>query len=186
MSRMTYFNKGKFKVYSVKELIQRHRMLAITLMFFLSGCSTARLHHYVLAATYSANYSEDRIDGYSILTGDGRETGLGGSSVQKFSEGGVSGTECCSLIPGVGKNIRVVWNVQNPNDNTKSETYSKDVVVLGKLLRRGDSANYLLVRFFPGHQVEVEMLRYNDLTDCPDPRTDQLFYGNHVMRHLGE
>ena len=161
-------------------------LIAVALALTLNGCSTARLHHYVLAATYSANYSEDRIDDYSILTADGKDTGLGGSQTDKFSEGGMSGEVCCFPIPGVGKTIRVVWNVQDPNDTSKDTTYSKSVVVLGKPRRQDDSSNYLLVRFFPDHQIEAEMFSYSDSAVRPDPRADQLFYGNHVMRHLGD
>ena len=161
-------------------------LIALAFALTLNGCSTARLHHYVLAATYSSNYSEDYIHDYSILTVDGKETGLGSIQVDKFSEGGTGSEECCSLIPGVGKTIRVVWRVQYSNDNSKDKTFSKDVVILGRLPVKTNSDNHLLVRFFPNHQIEAEMLSVSNSTHQPDPRTDQLFYGIHVMRHFGE
>jgi hypothetical protein len=47
--------------------------------------------------------------------------------------------------------------------------------------------NYLVVRFFPEHQVEAELMWDSIEPDRgPSPRLDQLFYGRRVMRQMGD
>lgn len=64
-------------------------------------------------------------------------------------------------------------------------TYTKDVVVSGSRPLPGERHNYLIVRFFPDHKLEVEFVS-EPASGPPSPRRDGIFFGDHVMRYLGE
>jgi hypothetical protein len=137
---------------------------------------------------WSANYTEDYIYEFRIQMASGKDTGLAGIHVSEFSKGGQGAHECCSLIPGVGQTIRVVWRVGGRNDEEAQwKTYSRDVVVKGGILNDPDSMNFLIVRFFQNHSVEAEFVSESLKFGAPvSPRVDQLFYGRRAMRQMGE
>jgi hypothetical protein len=161
----------------------------MTLMLgMLAACATGQPRGYVDASAWSTNYTEDYIQDFWIQTVDGKDTGLEGIQVKEFSKGGTGGSECCSLIPGVGQTIRVVWRVSGrQDDKSQWKTYSRDVVVRGAMPTKKDAYNILMVRFFPDHQVEVELIPdRGEPGGSASPRVDKLFYGQRVMRHMGE
>jgi hypothetical protein len=45
--------------------------------------------------------------------------------------------------------------------------------------------SYLIVRFFPDHEVEVELVPGDEISPR-NPRVDALFSGKRMMRHKGE
>jgi hypothetical protein len=153
----------------------------------LAACATGQPSGYVDASAWSANYTEDYIEDFSIKTANGKDTGLAGVQVQEFSRGGKGGRECCSLIPGVGQTINVVWRVGGrQDDESQWKTYSRDVVVTGEVSKDPNRHSYLIVRFFPDHQVEAEFVPGDDPRGARNPRVDRLFLGQRVMRHMGE
>ena len=164
------------------------RIFVAMMLSMLAACATGQRMDYVDASAWSANYTEDYIQDFWIQTADGKDTGLGGIQVQEFSHGGKGGRQCCSLIPGVGQTIKVVWRVGgHQEDESTWKTYSRDVEVKGAMPTKKDAYNILMVRFFPAQQVEAELI-----PDRGEPggsaslRVDQLFYGRRVMRHIGE
>ncbi|CAN7335588.1 DUF3304 domain-containing protein [Trinickia sp. LjRoot230] len=160
-------------------------MLCATL---LGGCASNVPRGYVDASAWSTNYTEDYIYDFSIQTVSGKRLLLGGIQVKEFSRGGTGKRECCSLIPGVGQTIKVVWRIGGRNDDEAQwKTYSRDVVVTGETSNGPDAMNFLIVRFFPNHEVGAELVWESAKPDDkPSPRVDQLFYGRRVMRHVGE
>ncbi|MCP3726041.1 hypothetical protein M3I53_23415 [Paraburkholderia sp. CNPSo 3272] len=47
--------------------------------------------------------------------------------------------------------------------------------------------NILMTRFFPNHQVEVELISdRGEAGESASPRVDKLYYGVRVMRQMGE
>ncbi|MEX3985200.1 DUF3304 domain-containing protein [Paraburkholderia sp. EG287A] len=153
----------------------------------LGGCTLGQSSGYVDASAWSANYTEDYIHDFWIQTVEGKDTGLEGIQVKEFSKGGTGGSECCSLIPGVGQTIKVMWRIGGrQDDRSEWKTYSKDVVVIGAMPKKKDSYNILMVRFFDGRQVEAELIPDRGETGLPSPRVDKVFSGRRVMRHLGE
>ena len=164
------------------------RIFVAMMLSMLAACATGQRMDYVDASAWSANYTEDYIQDFWIQTADGKTTGVGGVSVSEFSRGGTSGRICCSLMPGVGQTIKVVWRVGgHQEDESTWKTYSRDVEVKGAMPTKKDAYNILMVRFFPAQQVEAELI-----PDRGEPggsaslRVDQLFYGRRVMRHIGE
>ncbi|WP_114811863.1 DUF3304 domain-containing protein [Paraburkholderia kururiensis] len=154
----------------------------------LAACATGQPRGYVDVSAWGANYTEDYIQDFWIQTDEGKDTGVGGVLVSEFSRGGTSGHICCSLMPGVGKTIKVVWRVGGrQDDKSQWKTYSRDVVVKGAMPTKKDAYNILMVRFFSDHQVEVEVIPdRGEPGDAASPRVDKLFYGQRVMRHMGE
>jgi hypothetical protein len=163
-------------------------ILAAVMLGALGGCAVGHPSGYVDASSWSANYTEDYIYDFSIQTVSGKRTGIGGAQVSEFSRGGHGGIECCSRIPGVGQTIKVVWRIGgHQDDESQWKTYSRDVVVKGTMPRKKDAYNILMVRFFPDHQVEAELIPdRGEAGGSASPRVDQLFYGRRVMRHIGE
>ncbi|MEX3926989.1 DUF3304 domain-containing protein [Paraburkholderia sp. BR10936] len=160
----------------------------IVLLSTMTGCAVVQPSGYVDASAWGANYTEDYIHEFWIQTASGKDTGVGGVQLAEFSRGGKSGSICCSLMPGVGQSIKVVWRVGGRQE-TRSEwkTYSKDVAVAGATSSAPDAMNFLIVRFFPGHNIEAEFVSESAEYDGkPSPRVDQLFYGRRVMRQMGE
>ena len=105
----------------------------------------------------------------------------------QFSKGGTGGRECCALIPGVGRTIKVVWRIGGRRDDeSRWKTYSKDVTVTGTVSRNTSRHSYLIVRFFPNHEVEAEFVPGDDPRGAQNPRVDRLFLGQRVMRYMGE
>ncbi|MEX3985201.1 DUF3304 domain-containing protein [Paraburkholderia sp. EG287A] len=152
----------------------------------LTGCAVGQPSGYVDASAWGANYTEDYIHDFWIQTASGKDTGVGGVQLAEFSRGGKSGSICCSLMPGVGQSIKVVWSVggrQEPRSEWK--TYSRDAVVKGTMPRQPQSHSYLVVRFFPNHEVEAELFPSAELYP-ENPRVDKLFSSQRVMRHIGE
>ncbi|PLZ02362.1 hypothetical protein CY652_11560 [Burkholderia sp. WAC0059] len=162
-------------------------IVSIVLMV-VSACATEQPRGYVDATAWSANYTEDYIHEFHIETASGRDTGLEGIQVGEFSKGGMGKHECCSLIPGVGQTIRIVWTVANTDDKAQWKTYGRDVVVTGTMPKPGYRLqSYLIVRFFPNHEVEAELLPGDGDLGPGNPRMDRLFFvGPRVMRHKGE
>ncbi|WP_254318341.1 DUF3304 domain-containing protein [Paraburkholderia sp. CNPSo 3272] len=157
------------------------------LLSTLTGCAVVQPSVYVDASAWSANYTEDYIHEFWIQTASGKDTGMGGIQVSEFSRGGKGGRECCSLIPGVGQTIKVVWRIGGRQEaRSEWKTYSKDVVVIGAMPKKKDSYNILMVRFFDDHQLEAELIPDRGESGLPSPRVDKLFSGQRVMRHIGE
>jgi hypothetical protein len=168
---------------------RRITILLILTTFISAACAAAPTRGYVDATAWSTNYTEDYIRQFHILTDTGDDTGLEGIQVSEFSKGGKGGHECCSLIPGVGKKIRVVWTVANTDDETQWNTFSRDVVVTGTMPKypQQEPHSVLIVRFFPDHEVEAELLPGDGIFGSKNPRIDKLFFvGPRVMRHKGE
>ena len=162
------------------------RIFVAMMLSMLAACATGQRMDYVDASAWSANYTEDYIQDFWIQTADGKTTGVGGVSVSEFSRGGTSGRICCSLMPGVGQTIKVVWRVGgHQEDESTWKTYSRDVEVKGAMPTQPQSHSYLIVRFFPGHEVEAELFPSADLRP-ENPRVDKLYSGQRVMRHIGE
>jgi len=162
--------------------------LGLTLAAMFAGCAVGQPRGYVDATAWSANYTEEYIHEFHILTASGTDTGLEGIQVKEFSKGGAGGHECCSLIPGVGQTIKVVWKIGAYNDKEPQwKTYSKDVKVTGLTSNDPEWFNFVIVRFFPNHEVEAEFVSESSKFDGePSPRVDQVFYGRRVMRQKGE
>ncbi|MEM5439728.1 DUF3304 domain-containing protein [Paraburkholderia diazotrophica] len=162
--------------------------LPLTLAVILIGCAIGAPRDSVLASAYSANYTEDYIPEFHIETSDGGDTGAQGIQVRPFSQGGAGKTQCCSYLPVVGKTIRVIWSVGAYNDpESKRTTFSKDIRTLGSVSSDANSFTYLIVRFFPDHEVEAEYVSQLLSKGSPlNPRVDLLFTGQRVMRHIGE
>jgi hypothetical protein len=162
--------------------------LLISIVLLVSACATAPPRGYVLATAWSTNYTEDYIYEFHIQTASGQDTGLEGIQVSEFSKRGKGGSECCSLIPGVGQTIRVGWTVANTDDKTPWRTYSRDVVVTGTMPKpECKLQSVLVVRFFTNHEVEAELLPGDGTFGPENPRVDKLFFVKPlVMRHKGE
>lgn len=160
----------------------------LALVAVITGCSAWGQRGYVDASVRTANYTEMYVD-YRFYDTEGRNLGLGGSA-NPFSKGGTGGSSCCAMLPGPGRTVRVVWDEETPGHNEgKTYHYSRDVVVIGSQPLAGSSYNYVITRFFPGQQIEVELVSVPVESlghGSASPRLDQLFYGRSVMRRLGE
>ncbi|WP_227460977.1 DUF3304 domain-containing protein [Cupriavidus pauculus] len=163
------------------------KAIAVALLLAtLGGCAIGQPRGWVEAAAWAANYTEDFIYDFSVLTVDGKRTGVTGALVQEFSRGGTTGRECCGLMPGVGQTVKVVWRVGGRReDESQWRSYSRDVLVSGTMPKETKTHSYVLVRFFPRHEVELELVPSVDL-DPRNPRVDKLFSGQRVMRNKGE
>lgn len=158
-------------------------------LVMLGGCAIGQARGWVEAAAWAANYTEDYIYDFSILTADGKRTGVSGTQVSEFSRRGTSGGHiCCSLMPGVGQTVKVVWRVGGRRDEESQwRTYERVVVVTGQVSRSASRHSYLIVRFFPAHEVEAEFIPGDDPRGARYPRVDKLlFTGPRVMRQKGE
>ena len=156
------------------------------LLAMLGGCAIGQPSGWVEASAWGANYTEDFIYDFWIYAEDGRDTGVGSVLLNEFSKGGTTGNICCGLMPGVGQTVKVVWRVGGRREERAQwRTYSRDVVVSGTMPKETKTHSYALVRFFPCHEVEVELVPSVDL-DPRNPRVDKLFSGQRVMRQKGE
>lgn len=160
----------------------------LALLVTTAGCSAWSQQGYVDASARTANYTEMYVD-YTFYDTTGKNLGSGGSA-NPFSKGGTGGSSCCAMLPGPGQTVRVVWDEETPGRNEeKTYRYTRDVVVIGPPPLPGDSYNYVITRFFPQQQVEVELVSVPIQSlgqGSPSPRLDQLYYGRRVMRHMGE
>ncbi|MDQ7982524.1 DUF3304 domain-containing protein [Paraburkholderia sp. SARCC-3016] len=163
-------------------------MLYVAIAAMLCACASARSGNYVTASVSAVNYSEDYVPDFSILTASGERTGMGGIQVQEFSKGGQSGTECCAPIPNAGQTMIVEWRIGGRQEAESNwNTFRKAIVVRGETSSDPKATNYLVVRFFPEHQVEAEfMWERTGPHGQPSPRLDQLLYGRRVMRQMGD
>ncbi|QYD68270.1 hypothetical protein KZJ38_18720 [Paraburkholderia edwinii] len=154
----------------------------------LSGCASVRSHGYVDARVSAVNYSEDYVPDFSVLTASGDPTGMGGVQVQEFSKGGLSKNECCAPIPGAGQTMIIEWRVGGRHEAEANwKTFRKAVVVRGETSSDPKAVNRLVVRFFPEHEVEAELMwSLIGLGGRPSSRLDQLIYGRRVMRQMGD
>jgi hypothetical protein len=154
----------------------------------LYGCASTKSNGYVTASVYGVNYSEDYVPRFSILTDSGEQTGMGGAHVQEFSKGGLSGQMCCASIPKPGRILIVSWRIGDRKEAEASwKRLRKTVVVRGEASNDPDKFNSLIVRFFPGQEVEAELISESKGPDArPSARRDQLFYGRLVMRRMGD
>lgn len=161
-------------------------VIVLALLVVTAGCSAWGQRGDVAATVFTANYTEVYVD-FTFYDTTGRNLGTGGSA-KPFSHGGTGGAECCAQLPGPGQIVRVVWDEETPNDDeSRKRRYTRDVVVIGSPPLAGDSYNYVITRFFPEQQLEVEFVSEpGDLKGPPSPRRDQLFYGRRVVRHMGE
>jgi hypothetical protein len=179
----------KYSTTKVERIVNVKLIVAIcAALTLLCGCAMATPYDSVLASAYSANYTEDYIPNFSIETIDGKDTGAQGVQVKPFSKGGTGGSECCSYIPGVGRKIRVIWQIGGYDDSEAQwKTYEKEVTSTGHTSGSPDAFNVLIVRFFPGHQIEAEFVAKSGAAGgTQNSRVDQLFYGRRVMRHVGD
>lgn len=164
------------------------KAVAVLVLMMVAGCSAWSQQGYVDASARTANYTEMYVD-YTFYDTEGHNLGLGGSA-NPFSKGGTGGSSCCAMLPGPGQTVRVVWDEETPGRNEeKTFHYSRDVVVIGSAPLHGDPYNYVITRFFPKQQIEVELVSVPAESlgqGSPSPRLDQLFFGRSVMRHAGE
>jgi hypothetical protein len=169
---------------------ERLTILLVSSALLLSACATASSGGYVDVSAWGANYTEDFIYDFSVQTVSGKDTGVAGSRLSEFSRGGTGGRECCSLMPGVGQTIKIVWQVGGrQDDRSKWKTYSRDTVVKGTMPGNPGQTPHsvLIVRFFPSQEVEAELFPGNDSFGPANPRVDKLFsIGPKVMRYRGE
>ncbi|QBQ97652.1 DUF3304 domain-containing protein [Paraburkholderia pallida] len=162
----------------------KRTVAVLTLLVTLSGCSAWAQREYVQVRELSANYTEMYVE-YTFYDTKGRNLGLGGSA-NPFSKNGQGGGACCAFLPGPGQTVRVEWDEETPGrSESRTFHYSRDVVVIGSPPLPGDSYNYVITRFFPAHQIEVEFVSESK-GGGRSPRLDQIFYGRSVMRHMGE
>jgi len=132
----------------------------------------------------SANYTEMNID-YTFYDTNGKHLGLGGNA-NSFRKNGQGGGACCAWLPGPGQTVRVVWDEEPLHqDSGTTVHYSRDVVVTGSPPLTGDAYNYVITRFFPDHQIEVEFIS-EQMGAGRSSRLDRIFHGQPVMRHMGE
>ncbi|WP_255371057.1 DUF3304 domain-containing protein [Cupriavidus sp. YR651] len=160
----------------------------LALALVMGGCATGQPRGWVDVSAWSANYTEDFIYDYWIQTAEGKDTGVGNVQVNEFSRGGKSGQICCSSMPGVGQTIKIIWRVGgHREDQSQWRTYSRDVVVTGAMPKNTREHSVLLVRFFPVHEIEAELLPGDGDFGPSNPRMDKLFFaGPRVMRQKGE
>lgn len=167
---------------------------ATTLLTLVDGCASRSeegfvpalpQRGYVLARTFIANYTDMYVD-YSLYDTKDRPFGMGGRANPFSKRGAAGGHICCAMLPGPGQILRVEWTEGTfDGDPSKKYKYAKDVKVLGSKALPGDSYNYLVTRFFSGHQVEVEFIS-EEKDGAPSPRLDRLFRGERIMRQIGE
>lgn len=158
--------------------------IVLSLLVVTAGCSAWGQRGDVQVRELSANYTEMYID-YMFYDTKGRNLGLGGSA-NPFSKNGQGGGTCCAFLSGPGQTVRVEWDEQTQNHNeSRTSHYSRDVMVIGSQTLPGDSYNYVITRFFPGQQIEVEFVSESG-GGGRSPRLDQIFYGQHEMRQMGE
>ncbi len=138
------------------------------------------------ATVMGVNYTNDYIH-FRLISPSGESFGIGGDA-KPFSKGGTGGWSCCAMVPSVGQTVRVELSVGGFNDAAdQHKTYSRDVVVVGTMPKpEYKLQSYLIVRFFPRHEVEAEFIAGDDPLGMRNPRVDQLLLGQRVMRHLGE
>ncbi|CAE6902918.1 hypothetical protein [Paraburkholderia domus] len=156
------------------------------LLIVLCGCATGAPQGYVDVRAMAANYTNKDVD-YSFFDASGKPFNFGGEA-KPFPEGGTGGIECCALLPGIGQTLRVIWREGDHNDSyDQMQSYRRDVTVIGTSPLQGDAYNYVIVRFFPEHRVEVELVSEpNGPRAFRSPRLDKIFYGQRIMRHMGE
>ncbi|QBQ97651.1 DUF3304 domain-containing protein [Paraburkholderia pallida] len=170
--------RGKQKMGGLKKA-----MAALALLVVIGGCAIGTQRGYMMAPD-TANYTDKYVD-YSFYDTTGKPLGLGGEA-KPFNKGGTGGVECCAVLPGPGESLRITWNEETDDDDpARKRTYTKDVVVTGSQPISGTSHNYLIVRFFPTQQLEVEFIS-EPVSGPRSPRRDRIFFGEHVMRHMGE
>jgi hypothetical protein len=159
-------------------------VVAAALLAMVGGCATLTHRGYVEVSAFTANYTDKYVD-YSFYDTKDRPFGLGGGA-KPFNKGGTGGGACCALLPATGQTVRVVWDEETADDDpSKKRRYTRDVVVTGSRPLPGEAYNYLIVRFFPDQQLEVEFI--SEPEGGPrSPRLDRVFYGERVMRHMGE
>lgn len=168
-----------------------HKRLTILLMsitLLVSACATSSMRSGEANVTVmGTNYTEDYIE-FTLMSPSGKNLGTGGS-VEPFSKGGTGGGVCCAMVPGVGQTVRVELRVGGFNDAADQyKTYSRDVVVKGTMPKpEYKLQSVLIVRFFPNHEVEAELLPGDGDFGPANSRMDRLFFaGPRVMRHKGE
>lgn len=161
----------------------RKVVAAFALLVMAAGCAISAQREYMMAPD-TANYTDKYVD-YTLYDIKGRNLGLGGEA-KPFNKGGTGGIECCVMLPGPGQILRIVWSEEaEDHDLAKKRTYTKDVVVTGSQPLLGEPHNYLIVRFFPKQQLEIEFVS-EPINGPRSPRRDRIFFGEHVMRQVGE
>jgi Protein of unknown function (DUF3304) len=162
----------------------KNAVAAAWLLATVGGCAIGAQQGYIEVRTYTANYTDKYVD-YSFYDTKDRPLGLGGGA-NPFNKGGTGGGACCAALPGPGQTVRVVWEEEPVGDDgSNRRSYTRDVKIIGSSRLPGDSYNYLITRFFPDHQIEVEFVSQQK-GGASSPRADRLFYGQRIMRRIGE
>ena len=166
-----------------RRIVRSSAMLAMAVA--ISGCAVAP-ESSIDARAKSVNYTEDYIHRYSIMKLSGEPYGIGGSQVKPFSWGSAGTGGCCVWLPGVGRSIKVEWQVGQFHDlRPHWKTFSKDVVIIGEAPSKANAEGYLIIRFFEGHEIEAEFVQREKFHPA-NPRTDAAFSGKRLMRRKGE
>jgi hypothetical protein len=162
----------------------KRAVAAVALLVMAGGCAIGTQRGYVEVTARAANYT-DKYVRYSLRDTKDKPFGLGGSA-KPFNRGGAAGGNCCAMLPVPGQTVRIVWSETPPRgDASQKRSYTRDVVVIGSPPLPGDAVNSLVVRFFPDQQLEAELI--SESPGGPlSPRNDRLFYGERIMRHMGE
>jgi hypothetical protein len=158
----------------------------LTLIVALGGCAVSSIEKGKTdAAVRGVNYTNDYVD-FTLMSTSGINLGTGGS-VEPFPKGGAGGSVCCAMVPGVGQTVRIEFRIGGFGDAAgQYKTYSRDVVVTGTMPSPKDELqSYLIVRFFPAHEVEAELIPSTEF-EPKNPRVDKLFSGKRIMRQIGE
>jgi len=163
-------------------------LATLALLVAGAGCAIGAGHCYVNAEAWGANYTEQYIHRFEVQNVSGTQTYLEGGMLRPFSKGGTGGVECCALVPGVGQSVRVTWYVGAYNDDDdKWEKYSSQAVVKGSTSMGKGIQSGLIVRIFPGKNIEAEFFPMDTVRERGlSSRVDQLFYGKKVSRSIGE
>jgi hypothetical protein len=82
----------------------------------------------------------------------------------------------------------IEWRVGGRHEAEANwKTFRKAVVVRGETSSDPKAVNRLVVRFFPEHEVEAELMwSLIGPGGRPSSRLDQLIYGRRVMRQMGD
>lgn len=161
----------------------------LALLVMMSGCATGANRGSVRDVGIRAtNYTENYITDFSIGMGKNKNLRFAGTSVKKFSKGGTGGGVCCFSSAGPGEEIRVEWFTGQLHDEESQWTrHSATTHAIGSAPDDPESSVTLIVRFFPGEQVEAEYVVQEQKPDSVrNPRFDALFTGRRIMRHIGE
>lgn len=170
----------------MRRLMKAAAMLLLVVM--LGGCAIGKTRGWVEASAWGANYTEDYIFDFRIQTAEGNRTGVIGVGLSEFSRGGKAGKICCGLMPGVGQTIKVTWRTGGrQEEESQWRIHSRDIIVRGAMPKCTREHSVVVVRFFPGYEIEAELLPGDGNFGPSNPRMDRIFFaGPRIMRQKGE